>query len=68
MSVKKRLQRQAAKFTVYQDHINQLQAEQIAKQELSLNPFDLQASVESELLQKKETARKARNKRKANSK
>lgn len=65
MSVKKRLIKQTAKFEQYQNYMNQLQQNRVEQQDQSLVPFDLSASVAQELLAKKETARKSRNKRKA---
>lgn len=65
MSVKKRLIKQTAKFEQYQNYMNQLQQNRVEQQDQSLIPFDLSASVAQELLAKKETARKFRNKRKA---
>jgi hypothetical protein len=68
MSVKKRLIKQTAKYEQYQNYIDNLQANKIEQQDQSLVPFNLAASVEADLLLKKEASRKARNKRKANRK
>ncbi len=68
MSVKKRLLKQTIKFENNSRYTTGLQYNNASQQNQSLVPFDIAASVESELLAQKEANRKARNKRKANKK
>ena len=66
MSVKKRLLKQTIKYEQFKTYTDNLKVTRLAQQGQSLAPFDISESVEKELLEQKEAARKARNKRKAN--
>lgn len=68
MSVKKRLLKQTVKYEKFQNYMDTLKSNALTQQDQSLVPFDISDSVQKELMAKKETARKARNKRKANKK